>query len=84
MYVAQRGKATREGVASDLGQSIASAFRNLKALSDKPYVINAGPKPGLGFLKFDKDTNERRRLVWELTPKGKRLKDQIEDIVRGN
>jgi DNA-binding MarR family transcriptional regulator len=81
LYVAQHGKATREDVAESLEQSIASAYRNLMALSDKPYVINAGPKQGLGFLKFGTDPNESRRLVWELTAKGRRLKAQLEEAV---
>lgn len=84
MYAALRNKVTREDVAEALGQSIASAYRNLMALSDQPYVINSRRKQGQGFLTFSPDPYETRRLVWTLTPKGRRLQRQLEEIAGGN
>ncbi|MQB00230.1 MAG: hypothetical protein GEU78_08055 [Actinobacteria bacterium] len=89
LFVAQRGKATREDVMEATGMGLASAYRNLMILSSEPYFDNDKKKhQGLGLLKASWDDNKtrhmgpRRRRVWEVTAKGLRVLSQIEDIMR--
>jgi len=81
LLVAMRGKVTREDVADALGQSSTSAYRNLMALSEGPYRLNAARKEGMGLLQVREDEYETRRLVWTLSAKGQRLKTQIEELL---
>lgn len=84
LFVVGRGRASREEVASSLGQSLGSAYRNLMALSDQEYSINIATKQGIGWLTFQHDVaDEPRRLVWTVASRGQRVVDQLEGILNG-
>jgi DNA-binding MarR family transcriptional regulator len=64
-------------VSKHLGISQSSASRNISALSDWHYK----KKPGLGLVETVVDPMEMRRKNVILTPKGKRLIEEITNIL---
>ena len=81
LLVAMRKRMTMQQVADDLGVGLTSASRNLKALGEQDYKINRQTFPGLGLVKSRRDPIEGRRLIWEVTHKGKRVATQLSQIL---
>ena len=60
--------------------STASGSRNTDWLSGKHRILD---RQGLGLIIKSRDPTNKRRLLLQLTPKGKRLVQTIKDILYG-
>ena len=81
LVVAITSPSTRETVAHAVGQSTASTYRHLMALTEGTYRQNRRAYTGLGWLTCRPDAHESRRWVWELSPKGRRILTQLEEAI---
>lgn len=64
-------------VAKRLNMTNAATARNVSTLSDRTWL----KKKGLGLIAKEEDPFELRRKILTLTPKGVRLKQQIEALL---
>jgi hypothetical protein len=82
LLVCMRGRLTREQAAEDLGISTGGAYRNLMALCSGEYYTNTGQRAAIGWLEVGPDDIESRRLSWTLSAKGRRVKEQMERVLK--
>ena len=71
---------TMKDLGERVGVSQATMSRNIAAMG-KVHRMN---RPGYDLVLAEEDPAERRRKIVTLTPKGKRLKDQIELIMNND
>lgn len=76
-YIAAHDNCHKQAVEADLNLSTAAGSRCTDKLSDQSWV----GKPGLGLIIKEQDPTNKRRQQLRLTPKGKALIKQIEDIL---
>ncbi len=77
LYVASHDNCHKQAMEEELGLSTASGSRNTDWLS-KIHRLN---KPGMDLIIKEVDPTNRRRLVLRLTPKGKDLVNELEEIL---
>jgi len=80
LYVASHDECHKLAMEMALDFSTASGSRNTDWLSQY-HRLN---KPGLDLITKEVDPMNRRRQILRLTPKGKQLVQQIEEILYGN
>lgn len=69
LYIASHNPCHKQALEEDLDLKMSSASRLIDWLSDYHRL----GKPGLGLVRKHKDPSNYRRVIVELTPKGKRL-----------
>ncbi len=77
--VAQKEPISISDLATLTGLAQSSASRNVAALSEWHWL----KKPGLGLVKLEVDPMELRKKLVTLTPKGKKLVEQLTGLVEG-
>jgi DNA-binding MarR family transcriptional regulator len=80
LYVGSHDDCHKLAMEEDLNFSTASGSRNTDWLS-KCHRLN---KPGLDLITKEVDPTNRRRQILRLSPKGKQLVQNIEDILYGD
>jgi len=80
LYVASHDNCHKQAMEEDINQTVASGSRNTDWLAQY-HRLN---KPGMNLITKEQDPTNRRRLVLRLTPKGKDLVNQLEDILYGD
>lgn len=73
---------TRQDIMDLCGLDHSSAWRNLMILT-RDHKQNGRNRRGLGLLEERPDPEEVRRLLWKLTPQGRRLREQLRTILGG-
>lgn len=79
-YVASHENCHKAAMEEDLGFTTASGSRNTDWLS-KHHRLN---KPGLDLIIKEPDPSNKRRSQLKLSPKGKQLIHQIEELLYGD
>tara|TARA_R100000353_G_scaffold174548_1_gene142735 strand:- start:414 stop:794 length:381 start_codon:yes stop_codon:yes gene_type:complete len=80
LYIASHDDCTKVDLERALEFSTASGSRNTDWLSGKHRILD---RQGLGLIVKSRDPTNKRRLLLQLTPKGKRLVQTIKDILYG-
>lgn len=80
LYVASHDACHKLAMEEELNFSTASGSRNTDWLSEY-HRLN---KPGLNLITKEVDPTNRRRQILKLTPKGKELMNQLQDILYGD
>ncbi len=75
LYIASRGKCTQNEVEQELGQSNATASRNVSFWTDR----RADRKPGKGFVLRTEDDYDRRYKNLTLTKKGQNFYQKLKE-----
>ena len=78
-YVAAHDNCHKQAVEEDLNLTTAAGSRCTEKLTDESWV----KKPGLDLIIKEQDPTNRRRQQLRLTPKGRALIKQVEDILYG-
>ncbi len=85
LYIGSRNGAHKQALEEDLEMTRASSSRNTDMLSKHHRLLIASGKrkPGLGLIKKEVDTTNRRRSILSLTKSGEKLFTQIKHILYG-
>jgi DNA-binding MarR family transcriptional regulator len=70
---------TVSDIATHAGLAQSSASRNVAALSGRHWL----KRPGLGLVQLESDPNDIRKKLVTLTPKGKKVIEQLVHTVSG-
>ena len=79
LYISSRDNCHKQALEEDLGITTASASRNTDWLAD----LHRLRKPGLGLIIKEDDPSNGRRQQLRLSPKGRRLIQQIKEDLYG-
>jgi DNA-binding MarR family transcriptional regulator len=79
-YVAAHDNCHKQAVEEELNLTTAAGSRCTDKLTDQSWVN----KPGLDLIIKEQDPSNKRRQQLRLTPKGKALIQQIEEILYGD
>lgn len=80
LYVASHDNCHKQAMEEELSMTVASGSRNTDWLS-KYHRLN---KPGLDLITKEADPTDRRRQLLKLTPNGKELVNQLQEILYGD
>ena len=85
LYVGSRNECHKQALEEDLAMTRASTSRNTDMLSKHHRLLIASGKrrPGLGLIRKEVDSSDRRRSVLTLTKKGEELFNEIKNILYG-
>ena len=85
LYIGSRNGAHKQALEEDLEMTRASTSRNTDMLSKHHRLLIASGKrkPGLGLIRKEVDSADRRRTVLTLTKKGETLFTQLKDVLYG-
>ena len=85
LYVGSRNECHKQALEEDLEMTRSSTSRNTDMLSKHHRLLIASGKrkPGLGLIRKEVDSADRRRTVLTLTKKGETLFTQLKDVLYG-